>query len=801
LDSNRLFVEDIYELVKERDGNWSLIPDGDYVRVWFEKELDSSKDITIYARSNYSNALVEVYEYNGSEVIAVFENVSEDKEYKIYLTELNGTQDIFDLRVVNGQVEFDWIVDPSLYPQNGTTIYECGEINDSGVYILNQSFSTTGSCLNITASNVKVDMAGFNISGDTNAADYGIFSTISWLSNVTVKNGYIYDFGRGIDFGNISNSVFDNLTVNFSGTAGGTVIGISITAGSVNVTISDNVVEISNAGSSSYGIDVFLTNSTIENNVVGPISGGSNSCFYVEAGLNNLLINNTASSCDNGFLIDSGATYNEFVNNTISSTNYGFSAGTNSNFTGNVVSSSEVGFRCAMHDGTNILTDNDFYSNTYGIEFEDSSNNTVIGGVINGSVKASLLLDDTGLGWMTGSQFINVSFNNSGSSYDFQAKGDDMNDTLFENTLVGNYSFTSGRVTFKDSVYGEIKFLEDVSGSGENLTDDIRIGNNSVFVNSSQTGLNRSANVTLYNIGDKGYSPQWIERDGVRCNSTTVPACGNYTSLIASTVIFNVTSWTNYSVGGNNLPIVTLVSPDASSTTTDRTPFFNWTGSDADGDDITYQFNLTLINGGSSSCVDSDANVQVMLTDSNYTPSGDLACFYGGGDSDYRNVYNWSVRANDTYGFGAWQSRLVNITALIAISMVSSSIDFGSMLPNASLNTTDASYDAFVVENQGNSLANISVRSDELWSTESNASKYFQFKADNYTGHEGAFYWGSSLVNWENMSTSDQVCVADLNYTALNRSEIDILLWVPPGELAAEKSFNITFTASLSEGI
>ena len=50
LDENYTFVEDVYEQVKALDENWTLIPDGDYIRVAFEKPLDKTKDITIYAR-------------------------------------------------------------------------------------------------------------------------------------------------------------------------------------------------------------------------------------------------------------------------------------------------------------------------------------------------------------------------------------------------------------------------------------------------------------------------------------------------------------------------------------------------------------------------------------------------------------------------------------------------------------------------------------------------------------------------------------------------------------------------------
>ena len=66
LDSNRTFIEDVYEDVKAKDDNWTLIPAGDYLRVTFERNLTSSRDITIYARASCEeNKSVMV---NGTEV-------------------------------------------------------------------------------------------------------------------------------------------------------------------------------------------------------------------------------------------------------------------------------------------------------------------------------------------------------------------------------------------------------------------------------------------------------------------------------------------------------------------------------------------------------------------------------------------------------------------------------------------------------------------------------------------------------------------------------------------------------------
>jgi len=128
LDSNRTFISNIYDEVKEQDGIWSeVINDKEYVRITFEEELDNTKDITIYARAVNESSKIEVYEENSDEVLITFENVSGEDWYKVYLTSLSGTQDVFDLKVL-GSVEFDYIVDPSfnITDESGTNRWSNG---------------------------------------------------------------------------------------------------------------------------------------------------------------------------------------------------------------------------------------------------------------------------------------------------------------------------------------------------------------------------------------------------------------------------------------------------------------------------------------------------------------------------------------------------------------------------------------------------------------------------------------------------------------------------------------------------
>ena len=114
LNSTRGFISDITEEVKTLDGIWSeTIPSEDYVRAIFETNLTSDNDITIYPRIISGNPFIEVYEANQNTSIANFSLIVNSSYNKILLTSLSGSQDTFDLKVIGGSVEFDYIVDPT----------------------------------------------------------------------------------------------------------------------------------------------------------------------------------------------------------------------------------------------------------------------------------------------------------------------------------------------------------------------------------------------------------------------------------------------------------------------------------------------------------------------------------------------------------------------------------------------------------------------------------------------------------------------------------------------------------------
>jgi hypothetical protein len=247
----------------------------------------------------------------------------------------------------------------------------------------------------------------------------------------------------------------------------------------------------------------------------------------------------------------------------------------------------------------------------------------------------------------------------------------------------------------------------------------------------------------------------------------------------------------------NSLPNVTLVDPTDWNSTENRSLQFNWNGTDADNDGLTYEISISEHKyAGINIC--NDDRSESGIGNNNYIPASDLLCLY---DNGY--YYNWSVRAHDGEEWGEWSGVWhFNVTANIAAVLINGEIDFGLMAMGDMKNTTGVDLDPFEIDNSGNAVINISMNSSRLWEMESGNSSYYQFKANNVTGEEGAFSWIKSIVSWFNVPiiTGDVVAVSELNYKdGDDGAEVDIRLEVPTNEAPGAKNANIVFELALAE--
>ncbi len=155
LDENRSFVANIYTEVNQTDGIVYTIPENQYARVKFRQSLTNQNDITIYAKSN-GTSNIEVYLKDSDEKIAEINGITTENYYKTYLTNLTGTNDTFDLKIIGDYVEFDYIVDPTTYAYNYSSgnlkAYEMGGAIPTHPYNTSLTEASAGNYTNINAS-------------------------------------------------------------------------------------------------------------------------------------------------------------------------------------------------------------------------------------------------------------------------------------------------------------------------------------------------------------------------------------------------------------------------------------------------------------------------------------------------------------------------------------------------------------------------------------------------------------------------------------------------------------------------
>jgi len=231
---------------------------------------------------------------------------------------------------------------------------------------------------------------------------------------------------------------------------------------------------------------------------------------------------------------------------------------------------------------------------------------------------------------------------------------------------------------------------------------------------------------------------------------------------------------------------VPLGSPEAGNTTIDRTPTLTWLAAiDDDGDNLSYNLVVDNDEGFTSPAIEIQTGVRT------YTPAADL---------DLDVMYYWKVNATDGVNVSEF-SEVWNFTvnSYVSVSLINNTADFGSMVRSTTDNTTDDSPYPFVVENDGNSLINISVNATSLFDSVAMGSSNYQFRIDNHS-EAGSFNWTTSITSWTNLLTSQVVAIDALKYDdASDTAQCEILIDVPSDEISGGKSSSILFEASLAE--
>ena len=171
----------------------------------------------------------------------------------------------------------------------------CGTLAATGSYILTANLTASGDCLVVKADFVTIDLAGFVISG--NGKGSGI-STKGNPDGVTVRNGVIQNFKRGLDLRAAASVVVEGVRV-FNNSVRGIQVGAdSLVQGNLasgngdGISVDDNSLVVGNVASENAqgGLDIGW-NSTVTGN-----TASQNGQDGLEAGNHNTISNNTASS-------------------------------------------------------------------------------------------------------------------------------------------------------------------------------------------------------------------------------------------------------------------------------------------------------------------------------------------------------------------------------------------------------------------------------------------------------------------------------------------------------------------------
>ncbi|MEN7982647.1 MAG: hypothetical protein ABFQ65_04320 [Nanoarchaeota archaeon] len=370
--------------------------------------------------------------------------------------------------------------------------------------------------------------------------------------------------------------------------------------------------------------------------------------------------------------------------------------------------------------------------------------------------------------------------------------------------LVGDYavSFLTGRFGVLDDLINASDFpvITDIS---INSTD----GSNQSNIDLNCVALINDSNSDPLNVTVKWYKDSIEELSIDYLNQTSnayfvanldyknTSRGENWSCALRAFDGIGLSNWT-YSGGLivlNSIPIVTLESPSNGASVTNRTPTFNWAGYDEDGDDIIYDFNISLV--ALSLCTDLDQFVENLST--NFYTTSILDCFF-----DNQDYYVWSVRVKDNVSTSAWADYFnLSISALIDISVPTSSVSFGSIPFLGSNNTTDNSPPPFVIQNNGNSLINLNISANDLWETVSNPTSFYQIKVDNVSGEEDAFNWTGSTTDWVDVpALNNTIFINQLNYLdSIDSSEVDVYVEVPNNEPPTVKTSTVTFVSSFAE--
>lgn len=141
----------------------------------------------------------------------------------------------------------------------------------------------------------------------------------------------------------------------------------------------------------------------------------------------------------------------------------------------------------------------------------------------------------------------------------------------------------------------------------------------------------------------------------------------------------------------------------------------------------------------------------------------------------------------------------VTVSNDTTISMVVSTVAFGTMSIGQTNDTSDANPPAFQTRNDGNVFINLSINASSLWVNAPNPTTNYTYKCNNVSGNwQGCKSTSpATQTTYANMPTSATQFIWNLSFTSTNdTAAADINVTVPTDEGGGAKSSTVTFTSA-----
>lgn len=596
----------------------------------------------------------------------------------------------------------------------------------------------TTNLLNYTVQNEKTNLTCRVVLGSCNINETAILRLSNYTNaHVQLLNQSGYGYTLCCDSGV---STVD-LSVNYSSAGTGDLL--------TRLTAQDNA-HVQDKTQSGYLYPIYLQ-SSIGNFSVDIVTGttcqaaGYDTCIMTISNATNAHV----ASCDNTPYDRRicGSVSNTRPTVTLTSPSDNSYTKTNFNFTYNVNSPDGIQFidHCALYVNK---------SSSPGYVLYDNNTNVIsTGNKVTYNVSAS---ESQSIDW-----YVNCS--TTSNTYSLSSTWNVIVDTTLPSVSGLTSSAVNDRAQYDDSVTFTVTVTDDYLST-------VKIGGTTYFT-ASQANSTWSLSKTPSQLGC------------VIDQNCTITA--NATDIVGNS---NIDTYNLY-VYNNSAPTTPILDyPANSGSIIDRVVTLIWNNSvDLEGDSISYDLLLDDDNDFSSPIIDAK-NITEGLTQTTYqTPLLNI-----------NTPYYWKVLAHDYELSSSYSSTYsFTILKLISIAITNSDVNFGTLAANDQKNTSSAGMTPIILENDGNSIANVTISAQDLFSTASNPSGYYLYSVS--PNEAGSFNETLSQIVYANMPnvSNSELAIAYLDWNnSKDSSKVNIKVIVPADETSGAKEGTIYFVAS-----